>query len=118
MSTENIKIRKSIIPDIHVKLLDLCLSEDENGILMPITKRDSKSMDFRMDWALQDVITSRIKQKTECIPLVIRKRQLYEEAIKKDKEEKLKHNLELLFESKNVPITKRKYLLYQQARAG
>lgn len=118
MRSKNTILRKSVIPDIQVKLLDLCLNDDENGILMPITKRESKNIEFRADWALQDVITSRIKQKYECVPLVIRKRQLYEESVKKDEEEKLKHSLEQLFEFKNVPITKRKYLLYQRARAG
>lgn len=118
MRSKSAILRKTIIPDIQVKLLDLCLSDNENGILIPITKRESKNIEFRADWALQDVITSRIKQKQECLPLVIRKRQLYEEAIRKNKEEKLKHGLKQLFEFTNVPIIMRKYLLYQQAGAG
>lgn len=118
MRSRSAILRKSVIPDIQVKILDLFLNDDENGILMPITKRESKNIEFRADWVLRDVITSRIKQKQECLPFVIRKRQLYEEAIKKDNEEKLKHDLARLCEFKNVPITMRKYLLYQQAKAG
>lgn len=36
MATERIAIRESVIPDINVKLLDLCLNDDENGTLIKI----------------------------------------------------------------------------------
>lgn len=111
-------IRESVIPDIQVRLLKLCLNEDENGIILPITKRDSHNMVFRADWVLQEVISDKIKQKQENIPLVIRKRRLYEDALKKEKEERLKQNFEKLLGTKTVPIKMRKYLLYQEIRAS
>lgn len=118
MRFDETAIRKSVIPDIQVKLLKLCLNEDENGIIMPITERDSHNLDFRADCVLQEVIIGKIKQKQENLPLVIRKRRLYEDTLKKEKEERLKQNFEKLLDTKTVPIKMRKYLLYQEIRAS
>ncbi len=110
------QIRECIIPDISVKILNLCLSDDENGILMPITQRKSKTMDFRADWALQSVIKERIENKT--LPLVLRKKQLYENRKKLDDLEKKSNGLEDLLQTGCAPFLLRKHLLYQQCRAG
>ena len=110
------RIREAIIPDISVKLLNLCLGEDENGILMPITQRKTKDMDFRADWALQNVIKERIEKKA--LPLVLRKKQLYENSIICLEIEKKQPSLDYLFKNGPAPIMMRKHLLNLNSRAG
>ena len=110
------QIRDAIIPDASVRLLSLCLSDDENGIVVPITQRKSKCLDFRAYWALQSVIKERIENKA--IPLVLRKRQLYENATKKEPESNSKLYVNELLALNAVPIFMRKHLLYQDCRAG
>ena len=115
------KIRTSIIPDSSVKLLELCLSDEENGIFIPTTQRKTSNIEFRGDWALQNVITERIQKsysQPNIQPLVLRKRELLKskKQIKKSTEETQK--IEEIFKQGNVPIMMRKFLLYQQIRAG
>ena len=92
-----IEVRASIIPDSSVKLMALCLSDDDNEIFMPSTHRQAKELEFRADWALQEIIKERIKRETE--------------RIRQDK-------IEYIFCNGPVPIILRKLLLYNQARAG
>ena len=66
LSLEN-NIRKEIIPDVQTKILELCLSDDENGLFIQSTKRKSQVLEFRADWALKDIISERIKN---LIPVV------------------------------------------------
>lgn len=42
MATARISIRESVIPDINVKLRDLCLNDDENGTLLKINFFDEE----------------------------------------------------------------------------
>lgn len=77
-------VRKEIIPDVQMKMLELCLSDDENGIFMPSTKRKSQVSDFRADWALKDIISERIKNSQRPLPLALRKKKLYEESLYND----------------------------------
>lgn len=91
------QIRDSIIPDSSVKLMALCLSDDDNELFLPSTQRKSKDIEFRGDWALQEIIQERIKSE--------------QERIKHDK-------IEDIFSNGPAPIILRKLLLYKQARAG
>ena len=114
MQKEMMHIRKSIIPDISVKFLDLCLSADENGILMPPLHRESKMMEYRADIALKELISQKLRSRELAIPLAMRKRQLYMNS----RNSKSSGDLDDLFVSGTVPIFMRKHLLCRQSRAG
>ena len=115
MISNGVKIRDAIIPDIQVKLLALCLSDDENGILTS-TQRKANSLDFQADIALRDLINQRINNNSKALPLVMRKRQLYEKRIKESKEEN--DIIKRLEDFTTVPLMLRKHLLYKESRAG
>lgn len=91
------QIRESIIPDSSVKLMALCLSEEENEIFMPATRRKSRELEYRGDWALQEIISERIAR---------------------DKARTNRDKIEKLVNNGPTPIVLRKLLLYKQARAG
>ncbi len=110
-------IRNFIVPDISVKLLDLCLSSDENGILMPPIHRRTKMIDYRADVTLKEMIEQKLKDKELMLPLTLRKRKLYEISVCK-KKNCSENKLEEMFSSGVVPITMRKHLLCKQCRAG
>lgn len=114
MQVQSQHIRRPIVPDISVKLLDLCLSPDESGILMPPVQRRSKMLEYCADLTLKELISQRLKDKEAAVPLVMRKRNLYEKSKAAEKEEPL----EEVFFSKVAPITMRKHLLHKQCRAG
>ena len=120
MLNGRLKIRDSVIPDVSVRLLELCLSNDENGIFIPSTQRSSKKLDFRGDWALQEIINERIKKEHTqvAIPLVLRKRELYKKINSNTSNEQKSQKIEELLSSGKTPITLRKLLLYKQSRAG
>lgn len=108
-------IRESVIPDIQVKILALCLDDNENGILLSSTQRVSKSMDFRADWALRDIITTKIQNQQKAIPLTLRKKMLYDNTLKETKSLSI---IEKLSDYEILPINMRKLLLYKDCRAG
>ena len=108
-------IRKSVVPDIQVKILELCLSDEENGLLMPSTKRHSNSIDFRADWALKEIISSKIENQKKGVPLVLRKKQLYDKSINHNK---ISDIYDRIYNIRILPITIRKHLLYKDCRAG
>lgn len=77
MSAKKIKIRDAIIPDIHVRLLDLCLGEGENGILMPIKfyEESRKNQKENEEPEVQDNLDKLLNFKT--VPITMRKFLMY-----------------------------------------
>lgn len=115
------KFRDSIIPDSSIKLLELCLTDEDNEIFMASTQRYSMNLNFRSDWALQDIISEKLKKhqpKQEILPLVLRKRKLCKNIITTEKPTLKTQKIEELFEGGKAPIMMRKFLLYQQTRTG
>lgn len=106
-------IRKSIIPDIQVKMLELCLSDGENGIMPCCTERIPKGIDYRTDSVLREVILQRIDQHSKLLPLTQRKKELYNIHKKNSV-----NFLEKLSVYNNLPIFMRKHLLCKGFKAG
>ena len=79
MLEQTLHIRRSIVPDTSVRILDICLASDENEILMQPISRSAKMLDFRADVTLKDMISQKIYNKEFAIPINLRKRKLYEE---------------------------------------
>lgn len=77
MSAKKIEIRDAIIPDIHVRLLDLCLEEGENGILMPIKfyEESRKNQKENEEPEVQDNLDKLLNFKT--VPITMRKFLMY-----------------------------------------
>ena len=111
-------IRKEVIPNAQIKLLDLCVEQDVDQILMPPTQRKSNTVEFRADWALKDVIKQRIEFNKDVLPLVLRKRKIYEKSLMQFKNKIETSDYSVFAESDFVPITLRKHLLYLKSRAG
>lgn len=111
-------IRDSVIPDLSVKLLNLCLSTNENEILIPQTQRENCDLNFQADITLKEIITQKINNESKGLPLALRKKKLYEKIILESKKEKKENDFEDIFTLEVVPITMRKHLLCRQCRAG
>lgn len=101
-------IRKSIVPDIQVRLLTICLSDNENGIF---TTQRGEDILCDNNFVFKEIISNRIN--SQHIPLTQRKKLLYE--ISKNK----KDNFYEALEDYNIlPITMRKHMLIKSPRAG
>ena len=90
MSLRKFKFRESIVPDLSVKILDLCLNSDENGIAAPSTRRRAYSFEYGADQILKEVISKRIENHAKPVPLSQRKRSIYEQALKENTKKELK----------------------------
>ena len=77
MSWQDFGVRKSIIPDNDVKLLDLCLAEGENGIL-PELDILTKRLKYGEDSTYKEIISKKFEQKEKILPITLRKRLLYD----------------------------------------
>lgn len=111
------QIRSSIIPDASVKLLDLYFDIEEQEIFAPTTQRKEKSEDTEKS-ILQEIIQDRIDDEIKHLPLVLRKRKLYENAIINNSIKPEEIELARIASNGIVPIMLRKYLLLKQARAS
>ena len=107
-------IRESVIPDIQVKILKLCLHDNENGVLTPSIDLTTRTPEYRTNLILQEVIKSKIEKQKKAIPITLRKKYLYQNSLKN-------HTKNILTEKFSqyqiVPITMRKHILYQECRA-
>ena len=112
---KKIEVRKSIIPDIQTKLLALCLSDDENGVIIPVTQRESRILNYQADYVLKEVIQERIKNNSNILPLALRKKQIYEKSLKEAQKNSVYKQLE---EYSVIPISLRKHLLCKDSRAS
>lgn len=117
MQEDHLHTRKIVVPDASVKLLDLCLGSDENGILMPTANKRTKNIEYGKDCALKDLIAQRLNNHQKSTPLNIRKKEIYDECLEESEECSKNKNLEEFFTDGVVPIVLRKYLLHQQYRA-
>lgn len=94
------KIRTEVIPDLQVKILALCLSDDENGI-NPRISTDTKLLSYKADEILRETIQNKIKKSKQAIA------------------SELNFGLmDKLAQYEVLPITMRKHLLYKDCRAG
>lgn len=110
-------IRDNVVPDIQVKMLKLCLSDDENGIVIP-TSRLYNNLEYRNDYVFREILADRINAKQTLLPLTIRKIKIYTNTLKELEVANLIEKIENMSTNGQVPITMRKYLLYNQCRAG
>ncbi len=117
MPAKEESVRKMIIPDISVKILDLCLSDGENGISAVTTQRESGVSDYRCDSVLQEVISLRITEGYKALPLTLRKRKIYEDTLKEQKE-LLQNCIDNMLQNGIAPIILRKHLLCKHSMAG
>ena len=118
MQEDSMHIRKSIIPDSSVKLLELCLSDDANEFWMPTTQRSTKTMEYRSDVTLKELITQKIQSQNQALTSQQRKKVFTKNAIRDALVEKDMISFCKIFPIGLAPITMRKHLLYQQSRAG
>ena len=118
MQEQSAHIRESVIPDISVKLLNLCLGPDENGVLMPPTHRTARSLEYRADVTLKEMIAQRLCDKKEALSLAIKKRKIYEITENNPEDLNKSNDFDKLFSLGVVPINLRKHMLYHQCRAG
>ena len=109
-------IRRSVIPDISVKILKLCLDESENDFLFSCTRRPSGNFEYLNDIVLREVITEKICNKRDFVPITLRKKHLYEKI--KNEQSCTENKLVYLNNMTCVPITMRKHILYSQVQAG
>ena len=107
-------IRDMVIPDIQVKILKLCLGEDENGIVTSRAPSKIPIETHRTDIALKEIISRKIREHEENISLDLKKKAIYDVSANDIFNDKLN----MLFPSDVVPITMRKHLLYVRTRAG
>ena len=108
-------IRSAVIPDMQVRLLNLCLNDDENGMQAYVTYRESTSINWHSDSILQEIISDRISNKATLLPIAQRKRKIYEDAVKQ-KEQEADNFWKTVNNLGAMPITVRKYLLCQQSK--
>ena len=112
------KIRDSVIPDIQTKVLRLLLCEEENGICDNKIVKRTNFIEDRTESILKEIVYERIKQAKKGIPLVLRKKIIYEQHINELKIEEETNKLQAVTNSNILPINKRKLLLCKQIRAG
>ena len=94
------KIRTNVIPDIQVKILALCLNENENGII-PRINNETNLLDYRADQVFQETIKNKIEKQKNIITLELKKSLVNK-----------------LSDFEVLPITMRKHLLCKESRAS
>ena len=114
----NLQIREEIVPSLSTKLLDIYLSENETEIFSPTTQRKRSIVSTQNDSILNEIIQEKIDNEIQKIPLVLRKRKLYENSIKNIEISQKEIQLSQIATNSVVPIIARKFLLLKQARAS
>lgn len=112
------RIRESVIPDLSVKMLNLCLEDEEISVLFPPTSRATRTMEYRADVTLKELISEKIKDSSNALPLSLRKKKLYQKTTEEIQNQVAASVIENLRSLQVVPIMMRKHTLYEQCRAG
>ncbi len=107
-------IRASVIPDDSVKILDLCLTSEENGIVISVSRSKNDEVNFFADSALKNLIATKIADNNFQIPLTMRKRLMYERAKKANISKKIVDEFLNFCNYNKISIIMRKYLSCMQ----
>lgn len=110
------KIRETIIPDIQVKMLDLCLSDNTSQMFIPTTPSAQRQISINTDNLYQEIINTRLKNKK--LSRACKNKLLYESVTMEIIDLKEPVPLYEILSTKIVPITLRKHLLYGHTGAG
>ena len=97
--------RSNIIPSDSVKILSLCLGDDENGILLDKPRLNTNRLEYNQDSILSNMIAQKIQQQKNKVEKRLKPKVYYNE------EQNL--SLEKIPFNHHVPITLRKHLLYK-----
>ena len=97
--------RTNIIPSDSVKILSLCLDDDENGILPDEPRLNTNRLEYNRDSILSDMIAQKIQQQKNKVEKRLKAKVYYNE--------ELNLSLEKMHLSRYVPINLRKHFLYK-----
>ncbi len=116
MKNKSRQIRKSVIPDDSVKILELCLSTEENGIVLFSSRQKVSDNEYSTDSLLKNLIAAKIKEKVGSLPLTLRKVLIYEKAKKEQISENIDDCLLVFNQFNKMSIVMRKYLRCMQLK--